>query len=367
MPRQSEIRRLFNRARLLAHMLSIRALRRPPFPLYVNLVINSRCNLRCAYCFGHYPLRGHADLAFPEFCRLVTALRQRGTVFILIQGGEPLLHPQLGDMLAFLHDQGIISAIVSNGQCPERIAQLPELELMDNICFSLDGNAAGNDLVRGGGSFAKVMRSIAEVQRHYTLPVRLNTTVHRHVLDDVPFMAELVRAHHLEWGVAFLFHGNEQLAGTPLAPAAEERRAYLQRILAYKRRGYPIFTTTRILQYCHDWPDAAGGIAISRARARALHLRNYVECQYGSYEVVIDEDGCVYPCQAMQGIFPARNIHTDGLAAALAHLDGKPCHTCCIPPLINTSAMINWDAGVIIETVGDALRNRYHALRTRHD
>ncbi len=361
-----ETARLWDRGRILAAMLAIRAFRRPRYPFYVNLVINSRCTNRCAYCFGRYAERQRPDLPYEKFLALAELLAARGTRYVLIQGGEPLLHPDLGRMLGHLAGRRIVTALASNGQLPERIGEIPELDLMDNLCFSLDGMAEGNDRVRGTGTFARVLRSIGEVRRRYGVPVRINSTVHRHVAGDVHEMARLVRDQRLEWGCSFLFRGNEEQEGEPLGMSTEEIRAYLAELLAYKKRGYPIFTTSRVLRYAAAWPVPYDRVFLSAAEAAALPGFRPIHCQYGQYELVIDEDGALYPCQGMQGVFAAKNWERDGFDSAFTHLATKQCDTCYILPLMNTSAMINWDWRVIGETVWETLRNRFRPTASRN-
>ena len=74
--------------------------------------------------------------------------------------------------------------------------------------------------------------------------------------------------------------------------------------------------------------------------------------------IVIDEDGRVYPCQGMQGVFDAKNLKEVGFKEAFDNLKKKPCYTCYLVSMINTSAMINWDLGVIGETIRGTLRSR---------
>lgn len=358
MNRLAEARRLWNRARILCYMLGIKALRKDPYPFYVNLVINSQCNLRCAYCFGRYSNRKGRGWALNDLEALIDELYRRGTRYILIQGGEPLLYPHLGKTFEYIHKKGIVTAIVTNGCFPERLKEIPQLGLLDNICFSLDGNRKGNDIVRGKGSFDKVMESIRAVKGLYDTPVRVNSTITKYVVGDVDFMAEFVKDNLIEWGICYLFKGDEKIGEEDLAPDDEEVIKYQLKVLDYKKRGYPIFTASRILRYVLDWPlgyrQKYMGIEESSQRLG----KRAIECQYGRYEIVIDEDGKVYPCQGMQGIFDAKDLRQTGFEEAFRHLKTKPCYTCYLPSLINTSAMINWDLDVIFETVWETFRNR---------
>ncbi len=353
-----ELRRYWNRVRTLGYMLSIKALKKKRYPFYVNLVINSACNLRCSYCFGRYSSRGSPGWSFEEIKSLVDDLYERGTRYILIQGGEPLLHKDLGKIIRYIDDKGIVVALVTNGTLPKRIAEIAEIPLLDNVCFSLDGAPAGNDKIRGKGTFDKVMESIRIVQEVHKTPVRINTTVTKYTVHDVDFMAEMIREKNIEWGINFLFKGDETCDGEDLAPDDEDIVAYQRKFIDYIRKGYPIFSTTKILRYTLGWPVPYTRKYLGRDEALRLMGKKCIECQYGNYELVIDEDGRLYPCQGMQGVFDAKNLKEVGLDEAFRHLETKPCHTCYLVSLINTSAMINWDFNVIGETVLGTFRSR---------
>ncbi|MDD3012880.1 MAG: radical SAM protein [Candidatus Gastranaerophilales bacterium] len=357
--RKTEFTRLWNRARTLFYILSIKAFNKKPYPFYVNLVINSRCNLNCAYCFGHYSQRQTPDWKLEDLKKLIDNLYKKGTRYILVQGGEPLLHNDLGEIFKYIYEKGIVTAIVTNGQFPERIKKIPEISLLDNICFSLDGGKEGNDIVRGKGCFDKVMESIEAVKEFHKVPIRINSTISKYVVNDIDFMAEFVKKNKIEWGINYLFKGNEVLGEEDLAPTADEIIEYQRKILEYKRKGYPIFTTTKILNYVLNWPVDYRQKYLNYDESSKKLGNKAIKCQYGFYEIVIDEDGLVYPCQGMQGCFDAKNIHEVGFDEAFKHLETKPCYTCYLPSLINTSAMINWDFNVIGETVFETFKNRF--------
>ncbi len=358
----SGYRRLYDRARVLFAILSIKLFKKKFYPFYTNLVINSRCNLKCAYCFGKYYDRKSPDLSFESFKKIVDTLAAKKTIYILMQGGETLLHQELGKMIQYLYNNKIVSAIVSNGQLPEKIKELPELELLDNVCFSLDGNREGHDKIRGRGSFDKVLKSIEEVKKYYSTPIRILTSAHRFVANDIDFMVKFARDNNLEWSVNFMFCGNERIGGERIDFTDDEAKTYIKKAIEYKKQKYPIFVTEKIFNYCLNWPASYNKKYFSKEELLKFNFKKHIECQYGNYEIVIDENGKIYPCQAMQPVFDALSIYDVGFDRAFEHLRVKPCVTCCIPTMINTSAMINWDFGVITETILNTFRNNKRKL-----
>lgn len=353
-----KISNIKNKAKTMYHMLSIKALRKKPYPFYVNLVINSQCNLRCAYCFGAYSNRPQTYWDMKKLKKTIDQLYEKGTRYILVQGGEPLLHPDIRGILKYLKKKKIVAAIVTNGSMPDLLKKIPEIEDLDNICFSLDGNREGNDKVRGKGTFDKVLKSIEAIKKNYSTPIRINSAIHKYVIDDCDFMAEFTKENDIGWGMSYLFKGDEKLEQEDLSASDKEIRKYQKKIIDYKKKGYNIFTSLKVLEYSLNWPFGYKEIYVDEKKAKEKMGKKCIECQYGKYEIIIDEDGKIYPCNAMQGEFKAKSINDVGFDEAFENLKNKPCHTCYIAPMINTSAIINWDMNVITDTVLHNLKKR---------
>jgi len=93
-------------------------------PDYVNIDVTHRCNLRCFYCRWHSPLveqprlqRGaDRDLScdlFRELCRDLRALGS--TTLQLVGAGEPLLHPEIFEMIRIAKDNRLTVLMYTNG------------------------------------------------------------------------------------------------------------------------------------------------------------------------------------------------------------------------------------------------------------
>src|SRR3979411_158460 len=82
-------------------------------PLLAHLIPIRRCNLACTYC------NEFDDFSKPvpteQMLRRVDQLGDLGTSVITISGGEPLLHPQLDDIIPPLRRRRIVSGLITNG------------------------------------------------------------------------------------------------------------------------------------------------------------------------------------------------------------------------------------------------------------
>ena len=88
------------------------------------LEITNVCNLRCAFCPGTQ--RPRRFMTPEEFRQLAARLRPYGTYLMLHVMGEPLLHPQLAELLDIAGELDFRVCLVTNGTLLPR--QLPTLE-----------------------------------------------------------------------------------------------------------------------------------------------------------------------------------------------------------------------------------------------
>jgi radical SAM protein with 4Fe4S-binding SPASM domain len=69
-------------------------------PIKATLSVTDRCPLECAHCYGDCGQSGGADeLTTPEWLRVIDEVTEAGVVALLIEGGEPLLRPDLFELL----------------------------------------------------------------------------------------------------------------------------------------------------------------------------------------------------------------------------------------------------------------------------
>ena len=93
-------------------------------PSVVQVGPTNRCNLFCLPCWCHSPRHRMPDyerwsritMPFEKFREAAEALAAMGTRSIFLIGkGEPLLHPEIVDMVSLVNSLGMSSYIISNG------------------------------------------------------------------------------------------------------------------------------------------------------------------------------------------------------------------------------------------------------------
>jgi radical SAM protein with 4Fe4S-binding SPASM domain len=98
-------------------------------PLDGSLELTFRCNLRCAHCYvSEPPDRRDArarELTAPEIRRITDEVVDRGCLWMLLTGGEPLLRADLGDVYLHMKRCGLLVTLFTNGTAvTPRIADL---------------------------------------------------------------------------------------------------------------------------------------------------------------------------------------------------------------------------------------------------
>jgi uncharacterized radical SAM superfamily Fe-S cluster-containing enzyme len=82
-------------------------------PLLAHIIPVRRCNLACEYC------NEYDDFSKPvpteAMFQRVDKLAALGTSVITISGGEPLLHPDLDQIIARIRERGMIAGMITNG------------------------------------------------------------------------------------------------------------------------------------------------------------------------------------------------------------------------------------------------------------
>ncbi|XP_062954466.1 molybdenum cofactor biosynthesis protein 1 isoform X2 [Cynocephalus volans] len=157
---------------------------------YLRISLTEKCNLRCQYCMPEdgVPLTPKADLlTTEEILTLARLFVKEGVSKIRLTGGEPLIRPDVVDIVAQLHRLGGLRTIgvTTNGINLARL--LPQLQKagLSAINISLDTlvPAKFEFIVRRKG-FHKVMEGIHKAIELGYSPVKVNCVVMRGLNED---------------------------------------------------------------------------------------------------------------------------------------------------------------------------------------
>ncbi|XP_051852852.1 molybdenum cofactor biosynthesis protein 1 isoform X1 [Antechinus flavipes] len=157
---------------------------------YLRISLTEKCNLRCQYCMPEegVPLTPKADLLTTKEILILSQLFvKEGVNKIRLTGGEPLIRPDVLDIVAQLHQlDGLKSiAITTNGINLARL--LPQLQRagLNAINISLDTLVPAKfEFITRRKGFHKVMEGIHKAIELGFYPVKVNCVVMRGFNED---------------------------------------------------------------------------------------------------------------------------------------------------------------------------------------
>ncbi len=152
-------------------------------PISVNFTVTTRCNYNCKYCFAQFPEL--ADIPPPTFEEMkitIAFLVEAGCEKLTFVGGEPLLCPQLPNLLALAHNLGVTTMIVTNGTLLTRKFLREIARHTDWISLSVDSQheEVQSRLGRGAGGHVEQTLRCARLVREQGIRLKLNTVVTRY-------------------------------------------------------------------------------------------------------------------------------------------------------------------------------------------
>jgi pyrroloquinoline quinone biosynthesis protein E len=212
------------------------------------------CPLHCPYCSNptHYPPTDQ-ELSTEDWRRVFAEAAAMGVLHALLSGGEPLLRPDLPELIAAARAAGLYTNLITSGVglTSARLGQLKASGL-DSVQISLQADK--EDLanrIAGSPAHAAKLRA-ARLVRAVGLPLTINVVIHRQNIDRIDrvvALAEAVDAHRLElanvqfygWATrnqAALLPRREQVERAEVVAAAAGIRLRGRMTILYVRPDY---------------------------------------------------------------------------------------------------------------------------------
>lgn len=137
---------------------------REPCLKNLSVQLTNHCNLQCPHCWADAGRSGHRQLPLPVVRRLIDQLVESGGTGITLSGGEPLLYPDLDDILSYIGSRLTIR-LLTNGTLIDREWARRFSRHDIYIQISMDGACPQvHDAIRGAGTFDRSMRAIRLLQ-----------------------------------------------------------------------------------------------------------------------------------------------------------------------------------------------------------
>jgi MoaA/NifB/PqqE/SkfB family radical SAM enzyme len=164
--------------------------------VYAQLVVTDDCNLSCGYCTEFIP--GAPPVPLPALQARIDQLDALGVMVYDLLGGEPLLHPDLAEIIRYIkakRHSGNLVVLITNGflLTPQHVAALNDasLDLMqisvDSIVPTASSHKALKTVLPKLRMLAQEARFHVKVQSVLTAQTAQQYDEFRRLLDGLPF------------------------------------------------------------------------------------------------------------------------------------------------------------------------------------
>ena len=302
--------------RLRESRMFARAMASRDHPIVAHIVPVRRCNLACTYCNEFDAVSSPVPL--PEMLARVDRLADLGTTIVTISGGEPMLHPDLDEIIRRIRARGVIATLITNGYLltPERIQRLNRAGL-DYLQISID-NVNPDETSKK--SLKVLDRKLEWLAEYAEFAVTINSVLGSPVRhpEDARTIALRARQLGLTSTVGILHDGGGQLR-----PLASDHLAIYNDLL---RPDQQMFS---FAQYDRFQRNILRG------------LPNQWHCRAGGRFLYICEDGLVHYCSQQRGhpAIPLASYTREDLVREAAR--EKPCAPYCTVSCVHQTAMLD--------------------------
>ena len=299
-------------------------------PVLAQIVPIRRCNLACTYC---NEFDDHSEpVPTKTMVERIDHLTRLGTTNIEISGGEPLLHPDLDDLIRRIRVNGALAGVITNGYLlnEQRIARFNEAGL-DHLQISIDNVTPDDTSKKSLKVLDKKLQLLAE---HAAFGVNINSVLGGGLANPEDAMAVATRATALGLTatVGLIHNGHGTLV--PLTP--EQYRVYDE----IARMTAPFYSV-------QNQKDFQRNLAQGRP--------NEWQCGAGGRYLYICEDGLVHWCSQQRG-HPAIPIAAYTTADVEREATSeKSCAPLCTVSCVHRVALLDRLRAQPMETIDDMM------------
>lgn len=206
-------------------------------PLQTVLFISDRCNLQCKHC-SVYQQENQHNMTYDEVRQHLEYSYKLGSRFVDFEGGEVMIwrdgERRINDLINLAKEIGFFSATITTN------AQLPFAGCnADSIWVSLDGIGPYHEAVRGKGTFTRLEKNIASCEhKHLSVNMVVNTLNYESVDETIEYARQNPAIEMISINFHTPFPETEYLMIDP-----KLRNEIIDRVIDYKKRGYPIMNS----------------------------------------------------------------------------------------------------------------------------
>jgi MoaA/NifB/PqqE/SkfB family radical SAM enzyme len=306
-------------------------------PILAHVIPMRRCNLSCAYCNEYDDFSKHVptEVMFERLDKLA----ELRTTAIIISGGEPLMHPEIEQIIARIRHHGMLACLITNGYLltQERIKKLNDAGL-EYMQISIDNVQPDDVSMKSLKVLDKKLRWLSELAQ---FRVNINSVIGGGVKH--PEDAVTIGNRAIDLGFSSSFGIIHDGLGTLKPLRGLEREIY------FKMRNLGKKSFARVNEFQKNLVDGRPNDWRCRAGARYLYV-----C----------EDGLVHYCSQQRG-YPGIPLESYTLEDIRREYNTKKACApyCTIACVHQVATFDNWRNRQMLPAKGAVRRESVQAIR----
>ena len=247
----------------------IKALLTKKSPYYIQFYINGKCNLMCRQCNIVETNSRINEMSLEEIDRSAANLKKVGVGIVLLTGGEPFMRDDLPEIVSIFTKKGMNVRLQTAGShyaTEEKLQACYDAGARD-INVSLDSLNLNNfDYINAVPGSAKnaieTIERISKIFRSQSAILSFGTVMSRFNYREIPAIVEF--AKRIGWYVSIVpVHIANKLNPKGFrsydldfvftSDLYDNLKAQVDKLIAMKRAGYPIFDSERFLNSSYDF------------------------------------------------------------------------------------------------------------------
>lgn len=275
-----------------------------PNDLWIH--VTDTCNMHCPFCYSSSGSKGVQKLELEKILKFVSGIPhdQRNTV--IISGGEPLLYPELPELVKELKAMNFRITVISNGTVEhEKYDEI--MPYITTLQISIDG--AEEEIyqnTRGKGNYHKAVSTLDHAFEFGMSNIVVSFTTNKYNIDSIQDMAEFARKHHVNHLhiTKIIPSGRANDIMDKIVPTAAEYSAAISRLSA------ALIATNQKIEAMHhaeeifleeDRQTKFVTLTVSSDPVtKTLKQTKITTCSLGCGTLSIGYDGNIYPCGCLQ-------------------------------------------------------------------
>lgn len=167
--------------------------------LSMEIEFNQICNFRCIYCYASDNGKRTSELAPEEFRGVLQDAHDLGARKIIILGGEPMLYPQLMEMIHFIRGLGMEVELFTNGtnMTPEAARELYASKVRVVLKMNTFDESLQDTLSGRKGAHHQIQTAFANLKAagypSAECPMGVSSIICQQNIDELPQLWEWLR------------------------------------------------------------------------------------------------------------------------------------------------------------------------------